>query len=53
MYLAHKGLHLDEAQFNALVEGLQAAMDDCDVPFRTQNRLLAVLAPMERDVVTR
>jgi hemoglobin len=53
MYLSHKGLHLDQAQFNALVEGLQEGMDICGVSFRTQNRLLAILAPMERDIVTR
>jgi hemoglobin len=53
MYLSHKGLHLDIVQFNALVEGLQDAMDAADVPFRTQNRLLAILAPMKRDIVTR
>ncbi len=53
MYHAHKGLHLDNAQFNALVEDLQRAMDKYDIPFRTQNRLLAILAPMQRDVVTR
>jgi hemoglobin len=53
MYHAHKGLHLDNAQFNALVEDLQLAMDKYDIPFRTQNRLLVMLAPMQRDVVTR
>ena len=53
MYLSHKGLHLDTAQFNALVEGLQDGMDRAGVPFRTQNRLLVLLAPMKRDIVTR
>ena len=53
MYLSHKGLHLDTAQFNALVEGLQDAMDDAGIPFRTQNQLLVMLAPMQRDIVTR
>jgi hemoglobin len=53
MYHAHKGLHLNDAQFNALVEDLQLAMDTNDIPFWTQNRLLAILAPMRRDVVTR
>jgi hemoglobin len=53
MYLTHKGLHLDIVQFNALVEDLQDAMDQERVPFRTQNRLLAILAPMKRDIVTR
>lgn len=53
MYQSHKGLHLDTAQFNALVEGLQFAMDDNNVSFANQNKLLAILAPMKRDVVTR
>jgi len=53
MHTVHKGLHLTVADFNALVEDLQRAMDSCDVPFRTQNRLLALLAPMESQVVTR
>ena len=49
---AHKGLKLKNADFNALVEDLQVAMDKVGVPFATQNRLLARLAPMHRDVVT-
>lgn len=50
---AHKGLKLNNANFNALVEDLQVAMDKVGVPFATQNRLLARLAPMHRDVVTK
>jgi hemoglobin len=50
---AHRGLHLKNADFNALVEDLQLAMDDVGVPFSVQNRLLARLAPMQREVVTR
>lgn len=53
MSQAHKGLHLTNADFNALVEDLQSGMDKAGVPFATQNRLLARLAPMQRDVVTR
>ena len=53
MQASHEGLHLGRMQFNALVEGLQRAMDRQDIPFRTQNRLLALLAPMQRDVVSR
>lgn len=53
MHDAHKGLHLDTRQFNVLVEDLQKAMDRLDIAFPTQNRLLAVLAPMYRDVVTK
>jgi hemoglobin len=53
MKTVHKGLHLDTADFNALVEDLQTAMDRSKIPFATQNRLLAPLAPMHRDIVTR
>lgn len=38
-------------QFNALVEDLQVAMDKSGIPSRTQNKLLALLAPMQRIVV--
>src|ERR1700743_2756293 len=40
MTAAHKGLHLTNADFNAVVEDLQAAMDSCNIPFATQNRFL-------------
>lgn len=53
MAASHKSLHLTNRDFNALVEDLQIAMDRSNVPFRTQNRLLALLAPMQRDTVTR
>ena len=53
MAAAHKGLHVNEAAFNALTEDLQIAMSRADIPFRVQNRLLARLAPMERAIVTR
>jgi hemoglobin len=49
----HQGLGLSNMQFNALVEDLQAAMDKSGIPSRTQNRLLALLAPMQRTVVTK
>jgi hemoglobin len=49
----HQGLKLTNADFNALVEDLQLAMDRNGIPSRTQNRLLALLAPMQRDIVTR
>jgi hemoglobin len=49
----HQGLKLTNADFNALVEDLQLAMDKNGIASRTQNRLLALLAPMQRDTVTR
>ena len=50
---AHKGLHLTNANFNAVVEDLQAAMEKVGVPFAVQNRFLARLAPMQHQVVTK
>ncbi|SEL31802.1 hemoglobin [Roseateles sp. YR242] len=50
---SHAKLAINKAHFNALVEDLQAAMDAQGVPFIAQNRLLALLAPMHRDVITR
>jgi hemoglobin len=51
MKKAHKGLGLTTYHFNALVEVLQQAMGESGISYRTQNRLLALLAPMHRDVV--
>jgi hemoglobin len=53
MKTAHKDLGLQNTDFNALVEHLQAAMDQEGVAFRDQNKLLAKLAPMQRDSVER
>ena len=53
MKTAHKDQGLQRADFNALVENLQWAMDKEGVPFRAQNKLLAKLAPMEKVTVTR
>ncbi len=53
MGAAHAHLELTELHFNALVEILQDAMDRERIPFHTQNRLLALLAPMKREIVTR
>ncbi len=53
MAASHKGLHLHQAEFNAVAEDLQTAMEQAGIPYWTQNRLMARLAPMERDIVTR
>ena len=49
----HANLEINRENFNALVEQLQFAMDKNNVPFRAQNKLLAVLAPMHRDIITK
>ena len=48
---AHRGLHLKNSDFNALVEDLQLAMDKMHLTFAVQNRFLARLAPMQHQVV--
>jgi hemoglobin len=53
MASAHKDMGVQASDMNALVENLQRAMDKERVPFSAQNRLLAILAPMKRDVVER
>ncbi len=49
---SHEGHIITRADFNALVEDLQLAMDRRGIPFRAQNALLAKLAPMHREVIT-
>lgn len=53
MRTVHAAMGLTKADLNALVENLQAAMREVGVPFAAQNRLLAKLAPMSAEVVTR
>lgn len=53
MKAAHEGMGVTKADLNALVENLQAAMREAGVPFAAQNRLLAKLAPMSRQIVER
>ncbi len=53
MKTSHEQLGATRADFNALVEDLQIAVDRRGIPFRAQNRLLARLAPMHREIITR
>ena len=53
MAKAHAGLPITQAKFNAVAEDLQAAMEQAGVPYWTQNRLMALVAPMHRDIVNR
>ncbi|SEK25914.1 hemoglobin [Sphingomonas palmae] len=53
MKTAHKDMGIQQADMVALVENLQAAMRAEHVVFAAQNRFLAKLAPMHRDVVER
>lgn len=53
MQSSHAELGLQAADMGALVENLQIAMSNEGVAFSAQNRFVAKLAPMKRDVVTR
>ena len=53
MASSHADMGASHSDLNALVENLQRAMREQGVPFAAQNRFLAKLAPMSRDVVTR
>ncbi|MES2243011.1 MAG: group 1 truncated hemoglobin [Pseudomonadota bacterium] len=52
MKSAHANLDIKKSDFHALVEVLQQSMDARGIPFRTQNQMLALLAPMHRDTIT-
>jgi len=51
MKKAHAGIDVTKSNFNALVEVLQQSMDAQGIAFTTQNKLLAKLAPMHRDII--
>ena len=46
MAATHRGMDIDRAQFNSVVEDLISAMEDRDVPVTAQNGLLQRLAPL-------
>lgn len=51
MRVAHANLHITEAQFDGLVAILRRQMRRHGVHLRERNELLAMLAPMKRDIV--
>jgi hemoglobin len=51
MFEAHRKLDVSNAQFNALAEDLYRAFERQDVPYRVQNKVMALLAPMQVDIV--
>jgi hemoglobin len=53
MKAAHEKLPITNAMFNALTEDLYIAFDRVGVPYRVQNRMIALLAPMQKDVVNK
>lgn len=52
MQSSHSNLDITKSDFHALVEVLQVSMDAKGIPFRKQNEMLALLAPMNRDIIT-
>lgn len=51
MERAHQHMGLDNAHFNRLVEHLEAAMVEEEVPLASRNRLFAQLAPLHAGVM--
>lgn len=51
MKSSHANLDIKKSDFHALVEVLQKSMDAKSIPFSKQNEMLALLAPMNRDII--
>jgi hemoglobin len=51
MLESHKGMNITNAQFSALVGDLVASLDMFSVPEKEKNDLLAILGPMQSDIV--
>lgn len=49
----HAGMGVTEADFNAIVEDMMAAMDQAGIPLGPQNRLLARLATFRAEIINR
>ncbi len=49
----HTGMGVTEADFNAIVEDMMAAMDQAGIPLGPQNRLLARLADFRGEIIER
>ena len=50
---AHDGMGVSDMNFNALVEDLGKSLNKFKVPAREQKELVAILAPMRKDIVER
>jgi hemoglobin len=48
---SHKGMKITEAEWNATVSALKAALDENKVAENEQNDLIAAIAPMKDDIV--
>ena len=50
MVEAHSGMDIKYSEFDVFVEDFILAMEDAGIPFRLQNKVLAIFAPMREDV---
>jgi hemoglobin len=48
---SHRKLAIDNVMFNALAEDVYLAFDRVGVPYRLQNKVMAIFAPMQNDMV--
>jgi hemoglobin len=53
MRSVHAGMGIQSQHFDALVQDLGKTLNKFKVPRREQKELVAILAPMKRDIVTR
>ena len=53
MKTTHAGMGINDAQFNALAEDMYIAWDKNGVPYHVQNKVMAILATMQKDIVTK
>jgi len=53
MRSVHAGMGIQSKHFDALVQDLGKTLNKLKVPAREQKELVAILAPMKRDIVTR
>lgn len=49
----HVGMEINENHFNRTVDLLYGAMEQENIPHHTQNRLIARLAPLRKDIIYR
>lgn len=51
MLEAHAGMKVRHSEFDAFVEDFILAMEDVGIPYTTQNRVLAIFAPMRDEII--
>ena len=51
MRVVHTGMHVTDADFNALVQDLVKSLNKFNVPPQEQQELLAILGPLKSDIV--